>query len=85
MDEKSSVMEWGRFSSFLFLFFLTSFLFGILGFFIKDVFGILSLLGIMGIIGYFLWAIFLLQGGLNYIFKMLTVYDLLRRYKIKSA
>jgi hypothetical protein len=85
LDEKSSAMEWGRFSSSLFLFFLTSLLLGILGLFIKDVFGILSLLGIIGIAGYFLWAIFLLQGGFNYIFKMLTVYDLLRRYKIKSV
>jgi hypothetical protein len=83
LDEKSSVMEWGRFSSFPFLFFLIGFLLGILSLFIKDAFGILSLLGIIGVVGYFLWAIFLLQGGFNYIFKILIVHDLLRRYNIK--
>lgn len=83
LDEESSTMEWGRFSSFLFLSFLASFLIGVSSFFIKDIFGILSLLGIIGVVGSFLWAVFLLQGGFNYIFKMLMVYDLLRRYKIR--
>jgi len=83
LDAESSVMEWGRFSSFLFFFLLASFILGISSLFMKNIFGIFSFLGILGVVGYFLWAVFLIQGGFNYIFKMLIISDLLRRYKIK--
>jgi len=83
LDEESSILEWGRFSSFLFLFFLFDFIVGISSLFVKDIFGIPAFLGIVGIVGYFLWAIFLVQGGFNYIFKMLIMFDILRRYKIE--
>jgi len=79
LDEKANIFEWSRCTSAPFLLSVVSFIIGVLLMIFTT---ITSILIVLPILLFTLWAIFLVQGGFNWLFKEMIMFDLLKRYKI---
>ncbi|MBF0571843.1 MAG: hypothetical protein HQL12_08245 [Candidatus Omnitrophica bacterium] len=79
LDRKTKVFEGTRFSSVPFLTILLMVTIGTaLG---QDKGGLMQGIGVFFI---FIWFVFLGRGGFNVLFKQITLYDLMKRYKFKA-
>jgi hypothetical protein len=84
LDEKASFIEWSRCISFPSLSILISFALGVIFLTFTKFEAIAGILVISSILLFFLEVVFLVQGGFNWLFKEMIIYDLLRRYKIRK-
>ncbi len=83
LEEKSNFLEWSRCASAPFLILIVIFVIGLI-LYLSDLFKWLGdYLLLFSVITYFLWVIFLLQGGFNLIIKRIMILDLMKRYNIK--
>ena len=83
LEDKASFWECTRITSAPFLIFVICIVIGLIISYLFNAPTIADFLGCSALIAWFIWGIFLYQGGFNLIFKRMMLLDLLKRYDIK--